>query len=111
MPRGGKRPGAGRKPGVVTEAKRIAVERGQAALGYGLTPLEVMLDLMRTAATREEKLKAALGAAPYVHPRLAAVEMSTDPDKPMVMTVVSGVPRDEALETTQSTDGHAQARH
>ena len=106
MARGGKRDGAGRKHGMVTKAKRIAVERGQAALGLGPTPLEVMLDLMRTAESRDEKLKAALGAAPYVHPRLAAVEHSGNQDKPLSISVVSGVIREDADEHVNG-DTHA----
>ena len=113
MARGGKRENAGRKVGMVTEAKRIAVERGLAALGDGPTPLEVMLELMHTAESRDEKLKAALGAAPYVHPRLAAVEHSGNAEKPMVMQVVSGVPRDadDVDEVINGSDAEPHASH
>jgi hypothetical protein len=44
MPRGGKREGAGRKQGALTERTRAVAER---ALAEGKAPLEVMLDNMR----------------------------------------------------------------
>jgi hypothetical protein len=44
MARGGKREGAGRKAGALTERTRAVAER---ALAEGKTPLEVMLDNMR----------------------------------------------------------------
>lgn len=44
MPRGGKREGAGRKVGALTERTRAVAER---ALTEGKAPLEVMLDNMR----------------------------------------------------------------
>ncbi len=43
----------------------------------GITPLEYMLSIMRNDEADEAKrLDAAKAAAPYVHPRLAAVEHS-----------------------------------
>lgn len=44
MPKGGKRAGAGRKVGSLTERTRLVAER---ALAEGKAPLEVMLDNMR----------------------------------------------------------------
>lgn len=44
MARGGKREGAGRKAGALTERTRATAER---ALAEGLVPLDVMLDNMR----------------------------------------------------------------
>jgi hypothetical protein len=70
--RGGKRPGAGRKQGAVTKKTQEATA---AILASGLTPLEYMLTVMRdeTAQTarRDDMAKA---SAPYVHPKLAAIE-------------------------------------
>jgi len=72
MARGGKREGAGRKAGTINRAsarKRAEIEAS------GLTPLDYMLAVMRSedapADRRDEMAKA---AAPYVHPKLAAVE-------------------------------------
>jgi len=44
MPRGGCRPGAGRKPGSLTRRTREIAEQ---AAGDGITPLEYMLAVMR----------------------------------------------------------------
>lgn len=113
MKNGGKRPGAGRKPGSLTKRTREIAEKASA---LGKTPLEVMLDNMRhfqqvaldaeavlDGLTAEEitgtemkpedqfkvllaKAKHAAGlrqmahecardAAPFIHARLASVQM------------------------------------
>ena len=72
---GGKRQGAGRKKGTVSEATRKRTEMAAAALESGLTPLEYMLGILRdTTADPKERFAAAKECAPYIHPRLAAVE-------------------------------------
>jgi hypothetical protein len=82
--RGGARKGAGRKAGSATKRTREIADR---AMEGGITPLEFMLGVMRApvpdglegnalvqaAAMRFEAAKA---AAPYIHPRLAAIEHS-----------------------------------
>ena len=74
MPRGGKRPGSGRKPGAATRKTREAAEL---MLASGLTPLGYFHGLLQgTMAFDEVKFEAAKAAAPYVHARLAAVEHS-----------------------------------
>lgn len=83
--RGGKRPGSGRKPGAATTRTREIADK---AAGDGITPLEVMLRAMRVhmsnfdATESLEALGAAASvakdAAPYIHPRLASVEMDAD---------------------------------
>lgn len=95
--RGGKRDGAGRKPGIANKRTRELAERAHLE---GITPLEVMLRTMRLAWDEAEKpgaapaqaiamrmaaVETANKAAPYVHPRLAQVEQKTD------MTVTQGV--------------------
>jgi hypothetical protein len=47
MPRGGHRPGAGRKPGSVNALTEKTREIIECAAGQGMLPLEVMLDNMR----------------------------------------------------------------
>lgn len=72
--RGGKRPGAGRKPGSPNKA---TAAREKAIRKSGLTPLDYMLKLMRNSALdRDTRLDAAKAAAPYVHPKLNAVEFT-----------------------------------
>lgn len=70
--RGGKRPGAGRKPGAITKRTQEATA---AILASGQTPLEYMLAVMRDAnADKDRRDDMAKAAAPYVHPKLAAIE-------------------------------------
>jgi hypothetical protein len=82
--RGGKRAGAGRKAGSATTKTREIAER---AMEGGITPLEFMLNIMRAEAPETEdprlmldamamRFEAAKAAAPYVHPKLAAIEHS-----------------------------------
>ncbi len=94
--RGGKRPGAGRKTSALTIRTRAMAER---IIASGIAPLEHMINLMRAPkpkrfkdetlaayecrliAWRTQGFEAAKAAAPYLHPRLAAVEHSgTDGD-------------------------------
>ena len=79
--RGGPRQNAGRKPGSPTKKTReVAVK----AASLGITPLEFMLQVMRSecppGASDEERaghfnrrFEAAKAAAPYIHPRLASI--------------------------------------
>ncbi|MFA4995062.1 MAG: hypothetical protein WC521_07155 [Bdellovibrionales bacterium] len=72
--RGGHREGAGRKLGSVSVRSR---EIAHKAIEGGISPLEVMLAAMRYFWKRREFTKAvdiAKGAAPYVHPRLNAID-------------------------------------
>lgn len=79
--RGGRRPNAGRPPGAATKRTREIADR---AASEGMTPLEYMLEMMRRPTDHEDPkiqvvreqmaFEAAKAAAPYVHPRLAAVQ-------------------------------------
>lgn len=74
MAKGGKREGAGRKPGVPN--KRTA-ETAEAIEASGLTPLAYMMSLLRDEANAPEvRFEAAKAAAPYVHAKLANVELN-----------------------------------
>lgn len=81
---GGARKGAGRKAGSATKRTR---EIADAAAASGITPLEFMLQIMRTEPSEQlepidyfraqsMRFEAAKAAAPYMHPRLAAIEHS-----------------------------------
>ena len=74
MPRGGARPGSGRKPGSkVEKLARNALKQH----AEGLSPLDYILKVMRDEGkTEAERLDAAKAAAPYMHPRLQAIEHS-----------------------------------
>lgn len=92
--RGGKRAGSGRKPGSANVKSREIADK---AIAEGITPLEVMLQAMRKFVEAAEKMgtgqlqvvdgevitqlslmteasKIAKDAAPYIHPRLSAVD-------------------------------------
>lgn len=69
---GGARPGAGRPKGSANKKTQEIVAR---ALAGGVTPLEYMLNVMRDISADEDRRdEMARAAAPYMHPRLQAVE-------------------------------------
>ena len=71
---GGKREGAGRKPGI---PNKVTLKREAELSIGGLMPLDHMLSVLRSeGSSAEEKAWAAEKAAPYCHPRLTAVEHS-----------------------------------
>lgn len=86
MPRGGKRPGAGRKVGSLTKKTQAIVEAAAAA---GETPLEFMLRVMRDPnVDPQERGDMAKAAAPYCHPRLAATTLKADEDALVPQVVI-----------------------
>ncbi len=75
MPRGGPRPGAGAKP---VKAPWLN--------GDGLSPLDILLEIMRNPeASLRVRLMAAIAAAPYRHRKLApeTARKAADADQPM----------------------------
>jgi hypothetical protein len=106
MARGGARQGAGRRKGQVSKQTQRRKEIAEQALAGGVSPLDVMLSAMRDAWANGDK-KAAAGfakeAAPYVHPRLAAVEHSGE------MTLNQQEERLRALVSAPLTNGHDAA--
>lgn len=71
MARGGKRDGAGRKPG--TPNKASAAKAAEVA-SAGVTPLDYMLGVLRDEAAEPHlRFDAAKSAAPYIHPKLAQI--------------------------------------
>jgi hypothetical protein len=89
VPRGGKREGAGRKPGSKTRRTRAVAE---AAAREGITPLEVMLKAMRAhlnGRRLDQAAAVAKDAAPYMHPRLGSVQHSGPNGGPIVTVDVS----------------------
>lgn len=72
MPKGGMRANAGRPAGT---PNRATAERQRQIQESGLAPLDYLLQVMRDEhADRLTRLDAAKAAAPYVHPRLAAIQ-------------------------------------
>lgn len=83
--RGGKRPNAGRKAGAPNKA---SAAREAAIRATGTTPLEYLLDVMRSSNKPEAmRMDAAKAAAPYVHPKLSSVELTGDPENPVEQRV------------------------
>ena len=102
--RGGRRAGAGRKKGSATRRTR---EIADAAATNGITPLEFLLAVMTAPSDHEDakvqvareamRFDAAKAAAPYVHPRLQAVEHSGPDGRELIpagVLVVPGVLKD-----------------
>lgn len=74
-PISGARRGAGRPLG---SASKRTLEIANRAAKEGITPLEVMLEIMkefRAEGNREAALDAAAKAAPYMHSKLASVDV------------------------------------
>lgn len=83
---GGKRIGAGRKKGVQNTVNALVRER---ALASGESPLEYLLRIMRDPTQDGSiRLETAKAAAPYLHPRLQAVEHADHPDRPLQQTLM-----------------------
>jgi hypothetical protein len=85
--RGDKRPpGAGRRRGSRNK-RNLEIERRVAATGK--TPLEVMLEAMRSyyeAGDIDKAVAFAKDAAPYVHPRMASIDVGGKPGAPPIET-------------------------
>lgn len=76
MPRGGSRVGAGRKPNGTNRRTSKSNEIAEKAAGKGPLPLQILLEVMRAYYAAGEYAKAAAvarDAAPYEHPRKAAI--------------------------------------
>ncbi len=131
MARGGKRDGAGRKTGQLSVRTRKVAE---AAIAEGLTPLEVMLDNMRFAHKGAENClgkliaeheksplekfdaykemlrlrglaqDAAKDAAPYMHPRLAAIEHTGAAGGPIEVQILTKAQKDAAVSAALRAD-------
>lgn len=77
MPRGGYRPGAGRKKGSLGAAGRA--RQMVSTRPVGATPLEFMLAVMRDEAQPKEiRDQMAIAAAPYCHPKARGGSVAVD---------------------------------
>lgn len=89
MARGGKRPGSGRPKGAISKSTAALVE---AANSGGPSPLEYMLGIMRDATAEPDRRDdMAKAAAPYMHPKLAAVEHTGADGGPIKVTGIEVV--------------------
>lgn len=82
---GGSRPNAGRKPGTGNRSNEEARTKAAAS---GETPLDYMLRMMRDTtleyAVRNDMAKA---AAPYVHAKLASMQVSGEDGGPLNIVI------------------------
>lgn len=73
---GGARPGAGRKPGAVNKRTAEMIEE---AISGGVLPLTYMLSIMRNQKEDPDmRFEAAKAAAPYLHSKLASIEVNAN---------------------------------
>lgn len=80
----------GRKKGSVNKANRV---REAAIAAQGITPMDFLLEIVRNKRRKLAlRLDAAKAVAPYVHPKLNNVTVSTPPGKPLVMTYTPAEP-------------------
>lgn len=84
MPRGGARPGAGRKKGGANKLTQEAVAKAQAG---GKMPLDYLLEIMRDAGEdAARRIDAAKAAAPYCHAKLQPVDSNGDSTQKVAAT-------------------------
>ena len=75
----------GRKKGTPNKA---TAAKAEAIAKSGQTPLDFMLSVMRSPANPQDiRLDAAKSAAPYVHPKLAAIEHTGKGGEALIPTV------------------------
>jgi hypothetical protein len=81
-----KTPGSGRKPGVRNKRTRELVE---ACAKEGITALEYLLAVMRdTKADPDRRDRAAVAAAPFLHPKLSATTLKADQNSGGIKVVI-----------------------
>ncbi len=114
MPRGGPRPGAGRPQGSPNQRTREVAQR---AAAEGISPVEAMLGIMRDALARSDEvtaLDAASRAAPYCHPRLAAVAFRDDTRERQLAALsnpaLQAYIREQLLEAARSIEAEGEAQ-
>ena len=100
---GGRRAGAGRKPGAVAQKTR---EIADAAAAEGITPLDYMLAVLRDPeADQHRRDEMAKSAAPYMHPRLNTISATVDtPYTGIGQINVIAIPRGVFLTKDQMAD-------
>jgi len=67
--------GSGRRKGT---PNKVTAKREAEIAAAGVTPLEYMISVMRESPDSAMRLRAAEGAAPYVHPKLAQMALTHD---------------------------------
>src|SRR5499427_6549415 len=105
---GGKRQGAGRKPGSASQKTR---EIANQAATDGLTPLEYMLAVLRDdTADPDRRDRMAVAAAPYIHARLAAIETKVETVGQIEAKITFEERRRQAVEAVRAAFAERRAR-
>lgn len=107
--KGGAMPGAGRKKGSLNKKTALIAEK---AAEQGITPLEIMIQAMREVYDKEGAPAAvpfAEKCAPYMHPKLANVEMTGKNGGPIEYTNMTDVEIDRRL--SELTGGKVGESH
>jgi len=97
---GGKRAGAGRRPGSRCRKTIEAEALARQAAGGPVTPLSVLLDVMRRhfdAGEYEEAVAVAVAAAPYCHARLSSMQADVDVTQYVTLELVEQIVTAPAL--------------
>lgn len=95
--KGGAMPGAGRKKGSLNKKTVLIAEK---AAANGITPLEVMIQAMREVYNKEGAPAAvpfAKECAPYMHPKMANIELTGKNGGPIEHSNMTDVEIDRRL--------------
>ena len=99
MAHGGKRRGAGRKPGSITRRTR---EIAESAAAKGLGPLDYLLSIMRDeTAEQRDRIKAASEVLPYMAARISATEQKPGNDYVPLAERLKAYARRDAIEQSE----------
>jgi len=105
----GSKPGehrGGRKKGTPNKA---SAARAREIAASGLTPLDFLLHVMRDESREVEcRLEAGKAAAPYVHPKLANIEVSGKDGGPLQVKLVNYSPPEQLGPEAVSAAGVAR---
>jgi hypothetical protein len=100
---GGRKAGTPNKLQVKTREELWAYIEQQCALGHQANPFQVMVNLM--VSDPDSRLQAAIALADRLLPKLKAVEISGDPDRPLTFTDATARQARIAALLEKSTNG------
>ena len=79
----------GRKKGIPNKSTAERVKKAQEIAESGITPLEYLLSVMRDTRNMDNvRIDAAKAAAPYIHPKLANIELNGKDGGPLQIQIV-----------------------
>ncbi len=97
--RGGKRMGAGRPKGSAMTKTAVLASKLSAD---GITPLEFILNVMRDEAQPlPMRLNCAMAAAPFIHARLASIQVERKPNNAILKQLLDRIKEDGKMVINQ----------